>query len=110
MQIKTRTKNSWLCSYLTNSSQLFLAVYLRRYVPRRVAVLTIQIENFENLKKVSMTKAINKNTPLTLRESKAITDKLLLDGSVKIRVEPSYNLVGLTSDLAMANIRFTLIE
>ncbi|ALO44326.1 hypothetical protein PP2015_3857 [Pseudoalteromonas phenolica] len=79
-------------------------------MPRRVAVLTIQIENFENLKKVSMTKAINKNTPLTLRESKAITDKLLLDGSVKIRVEPSYNLVGLTSDLAMANIRFTLIE
>ena len=73
-------------------------------------MLTIQIENFEDLKKVSMTKAINKNTPLTLRESKAITDKLLLDGSVKIRVEPSYNLVGLTSDLALANIRFSLIE
>ena len=30
---KVRTKNSWLCSYLTNFSQLFFAVYLRRYTP-----------------------------------------------------------------------------
>jgi hypothetical protein len=29
-----RTKNSWLCSYLTNYSQLFFAVYLRRYVAK----------------------------------------------------------------------------
>ncbi|MBB1335826.1 hypothetical protein H5200_21875 [Pseudoalteromonas sp. SG43-7] len=68
----------------------------------------ILIEGFENLNKVAMSKAINSNTPFNLKESKAITDKLLANGIVEIPIEASFNVVGLLSALnsANANVKF----
>ncbi len=69
----------------------------------------ILIEGFESLNKVAMSKALNSNTPLDLKESKAITDKLLANGIVEIPIETSFNVVGLLSALnsANANVKFT---
>ncbi len=68
----------------------------------------ILIEGFESLNKVAMSKALNSNTPLDLKESKAITDKLLANGIVEIPIETSFNVVGLLSALnsANANVKF----
>ena len=68
----------------------------------------ILIEGFKSLNKVAMSKAINSNTPFDLKESKAITDKLLADGIVEIPIETSFNVVGLLSALnsANANVKF----
>jgi hypothetical protein len=69
----------------------------------------ILIEGYENLNQVAMSKAINLNTALGPKESKAITDKLLVNGVVEIPVETSFNIVGLLSALnsANANVKFT---
>jgi hypothetical protein len=68
----------------------------------------ILIEGYENLNKVAMSEAINLNTALGLKESKAITDKLLVKGVVEIPLETSFNVVGLLSALnsANANVKF----
>ncbi|WP_257326242.1 hypothetical protein [Pseudoalteromonas rhizosphaerae] len=68
----------------------------------------ILIEGFEKLNKVAMSKAINSNTQFNLKESKAITDKLLANGIVEIPIEASFNIVGLLSALnsANANVKF----
>ena len=68
----------------------------------------ILIEGFESLNKVAMSKALNSNTPLDLKESKAITDKLLANGIVEIPIETTFNVVGLLSALnsANANVKF----
>jgi hypothetical protein len=68
----------------------------------------IVIEGFENLNKVAMSKAINLNTPLGLKESKAFTDELLANGMVEISIDTSFNVAGLLSalNLANANVRF----
>tara|TARA_R110001606_G_scaffold213603_1_gene361431 strand:+ start:566 stop:787 length:222 start_codon:yes stop_codon:yes gene_type:complete len=68
----------------------------------------ILIEGFEKLNKVAMSKAINSNTQFNLKESKAITDKLLANRIVEIPIEASFNIVGLLSALnsANANVKF----
>ena len=63
----------------------------------------IVIEGFENVNKVAMSKAINLNTPLNLRELKVITDNLLANGIVEISIDTSCNVLGLLSALNMAN-------
>ena len=68
----------------------------------------ILIEGFESLNKVAMSKALNSNTPLDVKESKEITDKLLANGIVEIPIETSFNVVGLLAALnsANANVKF----
>lgn len=70
----------------------------------------IVIEGFENLNKVAMSKAINLNTPLGLKESKAFTDNLLANGMVEIPLDTSFNVVGLLSALNTANANVKLAE
>ncbi|XQW83599.1 hypothetical protein ACOYR1_10570 [Thalassotalea piscium] len=70
----------------------------------------IFIEGFENLNKVAMSKALNSNTPFDLKESKAITDKLLANGIVEIPIETSFNVVGLLSALSSANANVKFAE
>lgn len=68
---------------------------------------SIRIEGFEKLNKVAMTKAINLNTPLNLKESKCITDKLLKEEAVNIELNETFDVINLLKSLQSANANVT---
>ena len=70
----------------------------------------IRITGFENLKKISMDRAFNLNTSLDLKASKLITDELLKDGVVEFDLCNANNVIGLLSDLKLANATIEFVE
>tara|TARA_B100002049_G_scaffold233794_1_gene215069 strand:+ start:2881 stop:3102 length:222 start_codon:yes stop_codon:yes gene_type:complete len=70
----------------------------------------IRITGFENLKKISMDRAFNLNTPLDLKASKLITDELLKNGVVEFDLCNANNVIGLLSDLKLANATIEFVE
>ena len=70
----------------------------------------IRITGFENLKKISMDRAFNFNTPLDLKASKLITDELLKNGVVEFDLCNANNVIGLLSDLKLANATIEFVE
>ena len=73
-------------------------------------MLKIRITGFENLKKISMDRAFNLNTSLDLKASKLITDELLKDGVVEFDLCNANNVIGLLSDLKLANATIEFVE
>jgi len=70
----------------------------------------IRITGFENLKKISMDRAFNLNTSLDLKASKLITDELLKNGVVEFDLCNANNVIGLLSDLKLANATIEFVE
>ena len=70
----------------------------------------IRITGFENLKKISMDRALNLNTSLDLKASKLITDELLKNGVVEFDLCNANNVIGLLSDLKLANATIEFVE
>ncbi|MCF7519260.1 MULTISPECIES: hypothetical protein [Pseudoalteromonas] len=73
-------------------------------------MLKIRITGFENLKKISMDRAFNLNTSLDLKASKLITDELLKNGVVEFDLCNANNVIGLLSDLKLANATIEFVE
>ncbi len=82
---------------------------MRWYVIEKVHMSKIRITGSENLKKISMDRAFN-NTPFDLKASKLITDELLKNGVVEFDLCNANNVIGLLSDLKLANATIEFVE
>ena len=65
--------------------------------------MKIIIEGWEGLNKVSMDRAIRDNSPLSLKESKALTDRLLDVGFVEFETDNKWQTAELLSALKDSN-------
>ncbi len=72
--------------------------------------MKIQIQGYECLNKVAMTKAINLYTSLNLKESKSITDSLLESGFVEFDVDSSWDSKKLIEAFKSAHINLRVLE
>ena len=57
-----------------------------------------------------MDRAFNLNTPFDLKASKLITDELLKNGVVEFDLCNANNVIGLLSDLKLANATIEFVE
>jgi len=70
----------------------------------------IYISGVTCLNKVGMTKAIRFHLRLNLKESKSYTDKLLMDGEIRIEIPNNCNVHEFLVSLQQANANAIIVE